>query len=334
MSVFGRPLRHEGGARIPVVVVTGFLGAGKTTLIRRLLNRPEGAATAVVVNEFGEVGIDQALLRSSADATVLLGNGCLCCAMRTDLQETLRALHIDRQRNVVPHFNRVIVETSGIADPGPILQTFVSDRALGDVFFLAALICVVDAATLRESLHHAPEAARQVALADRFVLTKTDLVDAAGREAALAALHEANPAAPAAVADQGTVEPDFLLAPALSARRHGARFADAPGHLADLTSFSLTFEEALDWSGFAAAMEALRSLRGPDLLRVKGLLAIRDRPGPVVVHLVQHLAHPPVELAAWPDEDHRSRLVFITRGISRETVTALLTAMQKAALPG
>ncbi|MGX9963504.1 CobW family GTP-binding protein [Roseomonas sp. F4] len=334
MTVFGRPQSREGGTRIPVIVLTGFLGAGKTTLIRHFLDTPDGAGTAVVVNEFGEVGIDQALLRASTDATVLLGNGCLCCAMRSDLQQTLRALHIDRARNAIPAFRRVVVETSGIADPGPILQTFLTDRALGDVFFLAALICVVDAATLQASLHRAPEVARQVALADRFVLTKTDLVDAATRQAALDALRAANPAAPVAIADQGVVEPEVLLTPALSGRRYGTLFADSPGHLADLQSFSIVLDAPLDWAGFAAAMEALRTLRGPDLLRVKGLLAIRGQKGPVVVHIVQHLAHPPSELAAWPDDDHRSRLVFITRGIARETVTGLLAAMQSAVLPG
>src|ERR1700724_1709161 len=141
-SPFGRRQRRPRGARIPVTVVTGFLGAGKTTLIRELLSRPEGANTAVLVNEFGEVGIDHALLRSSSDATVLLGNGCLCCAVRTDLQESLRTLFAERGRGAVPSFERVIIETSGLADPGPVLQTIASDRALGREFHLQGLIWV------------------------------------------------------------------------------------------------------------------------------------------------------------------------------------------------
>src|SRR5229473_4173791 len=144
-SPFGRRQRRPRGARIPVTVVTGFLGAGKTTLIRALLDRPEGANTAVVVNEFGEVGIDHALLRSSSDTTVLLGNGCLCCAVRSDLEETLRTLFADRARGAVPSFERVVIETSGLADPGPLLQTFATDRALGREFHLQALVTVVDA---------------------------------------------------------------------------------------------------------------------------------------------------------------------------------------------
>src|SRR5437588_11622076 len=133
---FGRRQRRARGARIPVTVVTGFLGSGKTTLIRELLATPEGANTAVVINEYGEVGIDNALLRASSDATVLLGNGCLCCAVRTDLQETLRTLFADRARGAVPSFQRVIIETSGLADPGPVFATFASDRALADEFHL------------------------------------------------------------------------------------------------------------------------------------------------------------------------------------------------------
>src|SRR6201981_3635144 len=151
------------GPRLPVGAVTGFLGAGKTTLIRALLDKPEGANTAVVVNEYGEIGIDNALLRSSSDVTVLLGNGCLCCNIRSDLQETLRALFADRARGAVPSFVRVIIETSGLADPGPVLQTFATDRALGREFHLQALVCVVDAVAGENHFERMPEARKQVA---------------------------------------------------------------------------------------------------------------------------------------------------------------------------
>src|SRR5438552_9353121 len=176
-SPFGRRQRRPRGARIPVTIVTGFLGSGKTTLVQRLLATPEGANTAVVVNEYGEVGIDDALLRASSDVTVLLGNGCLCCNVRTDLQEALRELFADRARGAVPSFERVVIETSGLADPGPVLQTFATDRALGREFHLQALVAVVDAVNGAGNLRAMPEARKQVALADRIVVTKRDLAD-------------------------------------------------------------------------------------------------------------------------------------------------------------
>ncbi len=174
-SPFGRRLKRERGARIPVTVVTGFLGAGKTTLIRRFLKSPEGQGTAVIVNEFGAVGIDDALVRDSAEETVLLGNGCVCCITRTDLQVALRRLVFDRERGTVPPFARVLIETSGLADPAPILQTFSTDRALGGEFHIDVVLAVVDAVNGETSLDDAAEARKQVILADRLIISKTDL---------------------------------------------------------------------------------------------------------------------------------------------------------------
>jgi G3E family GTPase len=322
--MFGRRQRRARGPRLPVVAVTGFLGSGKTTVIRALLARPEGADTAIVVNEFGEVGIDQALLRASSDVTVLLGNGCLCCNVRTDLQQTLRALFADRARGAVPSFARVIIETSGLADPGPVLQTFATDRALGREFHLQALVTIVDAVAGAGNLEHMPEARKQVALADRIVVTKTDLADATmtgrliERIAALTAV-------PVGIAGNGAIEPSFLLDEPVSAPR-SFDLGDAE-HTHGLESFSLIFEKPLSWPAFEQTMAVLTALRGPDLLRVKGFIAIEECRGPVVVHAVQHLAHPPVELEDWPDADHRSRLVFVTRGLPRDPVARLFSAV-------
>jgi G3E family GTPase len=318
--LFGRRQRRARGPRLPVIAVTGFLGAGKTTLIRALLARPEGANTAVVVNEYGEIGIDNVLLRSSSDVTVLLGNGCVCCNVRTDLQETLRGLFADRARGAVASFERVVIETSGLADPGPVLQTFATDRGLGREFHLQSLISVVDAVNGERNIERMPEAKKQVALADRIVVTKGDLADAATTGHLIEQLGSLN-AAPVGVAVDGEIEPSFLLAePAAPLRDFDL---GGPEHSHGLCSFALIFEKPLPWAGFEQAMAVLTALRGPDLLRVKGLVVIEECRGPVVVHFVQHVAHPPVELEDWPDGDRRSRLVFVTRSVPRESVSRL-----------
>ncbi len=327
--LFGRRQRRVRGPRLPVIAVTGFLGAGKTTLIRALLERPEGAHTAVVVNEYGEIGIDDALLRSSSDVTALLGNGCLCCNVRTDLQETLRGLFADRARGAVPSFLRVVIETSGLADPGPVLQTFATDRALGREFHLQALIAVVDAVNGEANLDLMPEARRQVALADRIVISKSDLADEQVTSRLARRLAGLGPA-PVARAVAGEIEPGFLLdEPALPPRpiEPGDDAHSHGRHSDGLDSFSLILDQPMSWPSFDQAMAVLTALRGPDLLRVKGLVAIEGCRGPVVVHYVQHVAHPPVELEDWPDDDHRSRLVFVTRGLGRETVVQLFAAV-------
>ena len=331
--LFGRRQRRARGPRLPVIAVTGFLGSGKTTLIRALLEKPEGANTAVVVNEYGEVGIDDALLRSSSDVTVLLGNGCVCCNVRTDLQETLRRLFADRARGAVPSFERVVIETSGLADPGPVLQTFATDRGLGREFHLQALISVVDAVNGERNIERMPEAKKQVALADRIVVTKTDIADAATTGRLIEQLGALNDA-PVATSVDGEIAASFLLAEPPSPQR--SFDLGGPEHSHGLCSFAVIFEQPLSWSGFEQTMAVLTALRGPDLLRVKGLLAIKECRGPVVVHFVQHVAHPPVELEDWPDNDRRSRLVFVTRGLQRDAVERLFTdvAAIAAHVPG
>jgi G3E family GTPase len=320
---FGPPQRRPRGTRIPVSIVTGFLGAGKTTLIRALLEAPEGANTAVVVNEYGEVGIDNALLRASSDAMVLLGNGCLCCLARSDLQETLRTLFADRARGAVPSFERVIIETSGLADPGPLLQTFASDRALGQEFHLQALVTVIDAPNGAHNLASAPEARAQAALADRVVLTKSDLADPSSLIEEIAGLT----AAPVERAVNGAIDPAYLLDERLDLPVRIPDHDHAHAHSHGIDSFVMMFDKPLHWPAFEQAMAVLTALRGADLLRVKGIVAVAGAKGPVVVHAVQHTAHRPVELQAWPDDDHTSRLVFITRGIGKGEVENLFAAV-------
>lgn len=326
---FGRHLKHARGTRIPVTVVTGFLGVGKSTLVKHFLQTPEGRGTAIVVNEFGAAGIDDALLRSSADETVLLGNGCLCCNVRSDLQLALHRLVSERERGQVPYFHRVVIETSGLADPGPILRTFATDRALGGEFHVGTLLTVVDAVTGFSTLSQFPEARRQVILADRLMLSKTDLADAAAVRDLTSELRRLNPHARIDLVSHGRADPACFLEE-LGERRMSDYAAEAV-HSDDIRSFVLTQDAPIDWAVFARAMDTLVALRGFDLLRAKGILDVKGCRGPVVVQFVQHLAHPPVELAAWPDQQRGSRMVFIVRNVDERQIRALFEAVQSLA---
>jgi G3E family GTPase len=313
-----------------VTIVTGFLGAGKTTLLRRFLSSPEGAGTAVIVNEFGAVGIDDALLRSSADETVLLGNGCVCCITRSDLQLALRRLVFDRERGTVPPFARIVIETSGLADPAPILQTFSTDRALGGEFHVDVVLAVVDAANGEVNLDNAAEARKQIILADRLVISKSDIVEPAAVEKLARRLQRLNPRATIDIAVGGALDPERMITPS-TAERSG--FLAEAEHSDGIASFVLELAAPIDWRTFSRAMETLTDLRGADLLRVKGLLNIAGCRGPVVVQYVQHLAHPPVELESWPDEKRDSRVVFITRNVPERQLHDLFAAVQALVSP-
>ncbi len=325
---FGRRLMRERGHRMPVTVITGFLGAGKTTLLRRFLRLPEGRGTAVVINEFGSIGIDDALLRSSADETVLLGNGCLCCITRSDLQHALRRMVVERERGELPDFRRIVIETSGLADPSPILQTFATDRALGEVFHIEVVVTVVDAETGLDTLAWSAEARKQVILADRLVVTKTDIAGEAAVAALSAQLRALNASADIYEAVNGELDPSRLTEPAADARN---AFVAEAAHSDGIGSFVLTESAPMPWRVFSRVMDSLMQLRGADLLRVKGFLDVEGCRGPVLVQFVQHLAHPPVELETWPDGNRASRMVFITRNISEQQVRDLFEAVRALA---
>ena len=331
-SPFGRRVKRERGARIPVTVVTGFLGAGKTTLIRRFLASPEGEGTAVIVNEYGAVGIDDALIRDSAEQTVLLGNGCVCCITRTDLQLALRRLLFERERGMVPNFARIIIETSGLADPAPILQTFSTDRALGGEFHIDVMLAAVDAVNGEATLEKAAEARKQVILADRLVVTKADLAAETTLARLTRRLQNLNPRAAIDVAVAGALDADRFVEPAAGER--GGFIAEAE-HSDGIVSFVLERQDPIAWRVFARAMETLTALRGADVLRVKGILNVAGCQGPVVVQYVQHLAHPPVELQNWPDSlpdrNHKSRVVFIMRQVLESQVRDLFAAVEALA---
>ena len=337
LGPFGRRLKHARAGKIPVTVLTGFLGAGKTTLLRRFLATPEGASTAVVVNEFGETGIDDVLVRASTDETVLLGNGCVCCTTRSDLQVALRGLVADRERGKIPFFRRVVIETSGLADPGPVLQTFATDRALGGEFHLEVAVTVVDAATGLATLDWSAEARKQAILADRLILTKTDIAPAETAAQMLARLRALNPRAEIVTAVSGAVAPALLTEapmPSLGGVNHeaGTRgFVAEAEHSDGIASFVLRQDAPMPWLAFARAMDVLTSLRGADLLRVKGFLDVQGCAGPILVQFVQHLADPPLELQDWPEGKRGTRIVFITRNLPEAAVRDLFATVQAVA---
>jgi G3E family GTPase len=298
--------------RTPVVLVTGYLGSGKTTLIRRLLDHPALGETAVIVNELGEIGIDNAILRRIDERTVLLSSGCLCCTLRGDLADELRDLVDRRAVGEVPPFTRVVVETSGLADPAPIVNTLLSEPLVRHQYELESVVATVDA---QHGLR-GKESIQQAAAADVLVVTKVDLADGAAVEAELRRL---NPVADVVEAVSGEVDPDVLLGAGRSARGDSPQALPEPGHAHEdgVRAVSLTLDGPVDWLGFGVWLTMLLHARGRDILRVKGLLDT-GRDGPLLLNAVQHVVHTPEHLRAWPDDDRRSRLVFIGRGFEAD----------------
>ncbi|HEY1259565.1 MAG TPA: GTP-binding protein [Stellaceae bacterium] len=344
---------------IPVTLLTGFLGSGKTTVLNHVLKQPGMAATAVIVNEFGEIGIDHLLVERASDDIVLLNSGCLCCTVRGDLVDTLLNLFVGRANGKLPDFTRVVIETTGLADPAPILHTLISDPLVAARYTLDGVVATVDAVNGAGTLDRQPEAVKQAAVADRLLLTKTDLGGAvmATLKARLAAL---NPSAPVIPVAQGVVDPALLFnlgfydpqSKSVDVRRwlrdeafeagheHDHEHGDAPldvnRHDDHIRAFCITRDAPISWAALSTWLDALATMRGDDLLRLKAIVALSDRPGePVVVHGVQHLFHPPVLLKEWPSDDHRTRMVFITRDLPKEAIEKTLAAFEEAvAQPG
>jgi G3E family GTPase len=319
--------------RLGVVLVTGFLGSGKTTLISALLAHPGMGETAVLVNELGEVAIDHHLVRQVDERTVVLGSGCICCTLRGDLQDELRDLLARRARGELAPFRRVVVETTGLADPAPVLSTLVGEPLLRHHYAVEAVVTTVDAISGAATLDRHPESVKQAAVADTLLVTKADAAvpaDVAALEARLRAL---NPVASVRRVAFGAIAPDDLLrgrtrdlpAAALADGGDAAAGHDHARHAGDVRAFALVLDEPLDWDAFAVWLTMLLHSRGLDVLRVKGLLDV-GAAGPVVLDGVQHVVHRPRHLEAWPDADRRSRIVFITRGIERDAVLASLEA--------
>lgn len=355
---------------IPVSVLTGFLGSGKTTVLNHLVRSPQMNRALVVINEFGAVGLDHDLIaRSNEDMVVEMMGGCLCCTIRGDLAATLRDAPWRFARNGICWFDRVVIETTGLADPAPILHTLMVDQRLQSLYRIDGVIATVDAAAGMATLDTQEESVRQAAVADRILLTKTDLVDAAEREKIEQRLRVLNPAAEIIPAIQGKVDPASLLdvglynpqTKSLDVQRwlaaeaypvahshshshshpndhgdaarpshshdHAHDHHDIHRHDARIQATCLTFDTPLAPEAFDRWLDILMSFRGRDILRVKGILNLEGETLPVVVHGVQHIFHPPVRLDAWPSEDRRTRMVFITRDVSAEDLKGTLSLL-------
>lgn len=320
---------------VPVTVLTGFLGSGKTTVLNVLLRRPAFGRAVVIVNEFGEIGLDHELVVSSTESLVLLQSGCMCCSLRGDLLETMLELSERREAGELD-FERVVIETSGLADPAPILHTLLTHRALAQTFLVDGVVATVDAATGWTTLTRHEEARAQAALADLILLTKTDLpeADAPAVRAALAGL---NPSAPVRTAIAGEIDPAALSGlghfdPAMKSSQVSEWIRSAPGdaptHLDAIRSVSREIDTPVSANQFDFWMTLLMARRGEDILRFKALIHLADGPYPFVVHGVRHIFHPPVLLKDWKGGSRRSKLVMIVRGFTDPELEDLFAALE------
>ena len=324
----------------PISIVTGFLGSGKTTLISRILSDPMFARTAVIVNEFGEVGLDHELMVASSESFVQLASGCLCCRVRGDLASTLLDLAAQRSAGTMPAFDRVLIETSGLADPAPILHALMTDAGVAGQFSIDTVLTLVDAVNGAAALERHPEARRQVALADRLLLTKIDLTG--DRDALQAVLTRLNPSAPVLEAISGAISPELLFMagqPAGDPYQRMARLQSLPAlpgaspfaarHTTGIDTFTLVRDQPVPALALTLLLAALTEHCGARLLRVKGLVDVAEMPeNPALIHGVGHVFAAPVWLDRWPSADRSTRLVFITEGVPRYFPSRLLEAIE------
>ncbi|MDR3390183.1 MAG: GTP-binding protein [Sulfuriferula sp.] len=337
---------------IPVTLLTGFLGSGKTTLLNQLIRQLPH--TAIIMNEFGEIGLDHQLLQKTDGPLALLQGGCICCSVVGSLSPTLKNLFMAARSGDVPSFERVIIETTGIADPAPILDTLINDRWIAARFALNSVVTTIDAVLGEQQLDSYFEAVKQVAVADRLVLTKADLASVATVDTLRARLAALNPAAPILPADHGVIDPALILnaglynpvtktgdvnewlklsryRPVSAVSVMGKPIAKSDAvHDDRIRSFSVTFDEPLEWEAIHAALQMLLRNGGKSVLRMKAIVNLKGKTQPTVLHAVGHVFSPPVELPAWPDDNRQSRFVFIVADMAAELVAQILKDFNEA----
>ncbi|MBK5930433.1 CobW family GTP-binding protein [Halochromatium salexigens] len=344
---------HLETALTPVTLLTGFLGSGKTTVLNQLVRQPTLARTLVIINEFGEIGLDHLLMSRVADDNMIeMSSGCLCCTIRGDLVETLRDAHWRYQVGGEPRFDRVVIETTGVADPAPIIHTLMSVGAIARRYRLDGVVATIDLTSAEATLDAQPEAVKQAAMADCLLLTKRDLVDAEQAAALEQRLQRINPAARRLEARHGQVAAADILGLGLfstnakipdvarwlneeayaqahdphASHSHHGHAHDVNRHDDHIQSFAILVDEPIPDAMLDAWLDLLLAMCGQDMLRIKGILNVRGRTQPIAIHGVQHLFYPPIELPGWTSEDQRSKLVFITRDVPRTVIEETLEA--------
>ena len=313
---------------LPITILTGFLGSGKTTLLNQLLSAEDSADIAVLINEFGATGLDHLLVSALEEDIVLLESGCVCCTVRDDFSASLLMLYDKREKRLIPPFQHVILETTGIADPVSIHELILSDRDVRERFFCKQIITVVDAVYGASNLDRHLEAVKQVSVADKIIISKTDLCASSRVGKTQVRLRKLNPLASMLCSGREPVKPDELIGnennpDILSVHDQSQRYPHtehlpAPGHDRRFSTFSLRWPETVDWDDFTAWLEALLIARGGSIHRLKGLLRVHGETQPTVIQGVQHSFYPPTKLEKWPGGGEKTELVFITSDFTRQ----------------
>ncbi len=324
-----------GDSRFPITIVTGFLGSGKTTLLANVLQHEKYKNTAVIINEYGQVGLDHRLIRRIEEKTRLLSGGCICCNMRDDLINELKDILNEKEQGV-NEMDRVVIETTGLADPAPILFSILMDPLLTNRFYVDGVVCCLDAANGELHLKNNPETVKQIVTADRIIVTKTDLVEHERLHEIHHRLHHLNPAAAVYGTAHGIIDPEVVFDEGKESKNNRLeqlsqiqeKYKEKKiEHDTEVRSMSIKFYEALDWTAFGLWMSMLLYTHGEKMLRIKGMVDVGEK-GPIVINGVQHIIHPPHHLEDWNGEEKNSQIVFIMKGLEPHSIMESLVAFQ------